>query len=277
MIGKDEYGFTFGIDYIDNKNYCFFDMHYELELGIVLSGRITRYNQNLKTELATGDIWFTNIWEPHGLKIKEAPAEIAIFVIKPESIAYMDISDSSDLDLLAPFFSSPKNRPTTNTIEEKNTALDIAYRAKKALNKKGKYSHIIFKLLTLELLIQTQENWIKKRISSSHQFSNYLKISPAINLVFNTKELISVKTAAAECGLSEKTFSRNFKQIMGYTFSQYSLNYRVKSSANELIHSDILIKELVYKWGFTDESHFNKLFQKFFNCNPGEYRNKYLN
>lgn len=277
LIDEGGYDFAFGVDYIEDENYCFNDMHYELEIGIVLSGNITRIYQNTKMDLEPGDIWLSNIWEPHGLKINKAPTEIALFVISPESLANIEIPSCSDLDLLAPFFSIPEKRPVMQTKEDKNFVIDIANRAKKAIKRGSKNNFILVKLLALELLIQIQENWEPEIIKTNQNYDDYLKINPALNLVFNNKELLPVKTAAAECGLSEKSFSRKFKKIFGYTFSQYSLNYRVKSSANELVKTNLPIKELVYKWGFTDESHYNKLFQKYYNCSPGEYRNSHIN
>lgn len=271
VINEEKYDFAFGIDNIIDIKYSYYDMHYELEVGIVLSGTVTRYYPNSKMELKRGQIWLSSIWEPHGLEINETPAEIAIFIIKPEAITSNTISNTK-IELIAPFFSAPENRPQLYNKKEQEIILSIVERAKETLEKKYWYSDVILKLLSMELLTRIQNNWIKEDEETTAKINDYLQISPALDLVFANKKLIPAKDAAKKCGLSEKNFYRKFKNTMGITFSQYSLGYRVKSSAKELIKSSLPIKEVVYKWGFTDESHYNRLFKKYFNCNPGEYR-----
>lgn len=272
ISSDDNTRFSFGVDLISDKNYSYFDMHYELEIGIVLSGSITRYYSNTSIELGPGQIWLSGIWEAHGLKVNTTPTEIAIFFIKPDAISNMDIDLLTHLDLIAPFFSSPDSRPQIYNELDRKIALDIGKRAKESLLRNSKNQYTFLKLLTVELLTFIQENWCIKREETKKQINNYIKVNPALNLIFHSKKLIPVKIAAKECGLSEKSFSRSFKATMGITFTQYSLEYRVRSSANDLVKKTLPIKDIVYNWGFTDESHYNKLFHKYYNCNPGEYR-----
>lgn len=272
IIDDEDCNFTFGTDYLKDSKYTYYDMHYELEIGIVLSGSIIRYYSNTKEVLSKGQIWLSNVWEPHRLETYGTPSEVAIFFIKPDAITNIDILSISELDWVAPFFSTPEKRPQMKNKIEKNNVLDIVRRANEILRNKSKNSNILIQLLAMELLTRIQENWIKEPIDTKKQITDYLKISPALNIIYHNTKLISIKDAAKACALSEKTFSRNFKNIMGCTFSQFSLGYRVRSSAEELINESLPIKQIVYKWGFTDESHYNKLFQKYFNCNPGEYK-----
>lgn len=44
---------------------------------------------------------------------------------------------------------------------------------------------------------------------------------------------------------------------------------------SRLLHSEMRISEIVEELGFTDESHLNKLFKKYKDCNPTDFRKKY--
>jgi|SaaInlStandDraft_1057018.scaffolds.fasta_scaffold11282_2 hypothetical protein len=39
-----------------------FDMHYSLEMGVVLEGKMERYNEDQKYVLKPGDMWFCGVW-----------------------------------------------------------------------------------------------------------------------------------------------------------------------------------------------------------------------
>ncbi len=45
-----------------------YDIHYCLEPGIVIAGRMRRYYQDFQTDLNPGNIWFCGMWEPQLLK-----------------------------------------------------------------------------------------------------------------------------------------------------------------------------------------------------------------
>ena len=56
---------------------------------------------------------------------------------------------------------------------------------------------------------------------------------------------------------------------------QYIFSYRMKMVESRLLHSEMRINEIVEELGLTDESHLNKLFKRYKNCNPTDFRKKY--
>lgn len=56
---------------------------------------------------------------------------------------------------------------------------------------------------------------------------------------------------------------------------QYILNYKIKMVESRLLHSEMRISEIVEELGFTDESHLNRLFKKYKDCNPTDFRKKH--
>ncbi len=57
-----------------------------------------------------------------------------------------------------------------------------------------------------------------------------VRIQPAIQLAFGTKEFIPEKYAANLCNLSLSTFRKEFGEVMNISFPKFSLRYRVKKS-----------------------------------------------
>jgi hypothetical protein len=49
------------------KQNASFDMHWELELGVVCSGAMRRDYENYSCVMNPGDVWLCGMWEPHRL------------------------------------------------------------------------------------------------------------------------------------------------------------------------------------------------------------------
>jgi hypothetical protein len=89
-------------------NDCSFDMHYEFELGMLLSGRIKRKYLDYEMVLGPGEVWLCSMWEPHGFELIETPCELVVFVIDPK---YVASSSFLSRNILAPFQTYPPGRP----------------------------------------------------------------------------------------------------------------------------------------------------------------------
>jgi len=90
----------------------------------------------------------------------------------------------------------------------------------------------------------------------------------------NLKEDINLKDTAAKFNLSPYYFSRTFKKVFGYNFSDY-LNLIRINKAKELLKDDSLsIKEICYLVGYSDPNYFSKVFKKYEGVTPTEYREK---
>lgn len=83
---------------------------------------------------------------------------------------------------------------------------------------------------------------------------------------------MSLDRAASEAGMSVSCFERNLKNQTGMTFTSYLNRIRV-ASAKELLqtkHAPML--QVALACGFTNQSHFNRVFRKLAGVTPGEYR-----
>lgn len=85
---------------------------------------------------------------------------------------------------------------------------------------------------------------------------------------------VSIAAVAAEFGYNKEYLSRFFKQKTGLCMQHYIHNLKI-SKAKELLFSGQSIKEIAYSLGFKDEKYFMKLFKKYENVTPTEFRKAY--
>ena len=85
-------------------------------------------------------------------------------------------------------------------------------------------------------------------------------------------EEIKAQEICRHFGISPNYLGKYFKKQTNETMQQYILNYKMKMVESRLLHSDMRINEIVEELGFTDESHLNRLFKKYKDVSPTEFR-----
>lgn len=90
----------------------------------------------------------------------------------------------------------------------------------------------------------------------------------------NLKEDINLKDTAAKFNLSPYYFSRTFKKVFGYNFSDYLNLIRINRAKELLKDASLSVKEIGYLVGYNDPNYFSKVFKKYEGITPTEYREK---
>lgn len=93
----------------------------------------------------------------------------------------------------------------------------------------------------------------------------------------NYQQRISLTGIADEVGLSPSYLSRLFKSETGMSISNYINQLRMEKAGAILrdSRSDPYMKEIALLIGIDDQLYFSRLFKKYFNMTPSEYRSKY--
>ena len=93
----------------------------------------------------------------------------------------------------------------------------------------------------------------------------------------NFKFDITVEFIAQLCNLSYSYFSRQFKAMMGKTFTEY-LNYiRITEAEKLLLSTDMNITQVALETGFSSTSYFIQQFKHFKNISPKQFKKKIIN
>ncbi len=249
------------------------DMHYGLEFAIVLAGRVKQIYPNWETIVGPGEAWLCGMWEPHGYDVVKAPARFVGCRIWPPLLASLRFSQAAGFDWFAPFAAPPrerpqaprKSRPRMRALAERLLAVD---------HEPEGHQEVWPVLIVMETLLELTRNWTPPSAHRRASLTVMSRVSPAIELVFARRRFLSVQEAARACGMSRNHFSRLFGEVMGISFPQFALRYRLSCVAGQLTSTDAPIKTVASAWGFTDDSHLHHQFRRHYGMSPSEYRRR---
>ncbi|MBI5725070.1 MAG: helix-turn-helix transcriptional regulator [Planctomycetes bacterium] len=250
-----------------------FDMHYPLELGLVLSGRMRRYCHGWQTDLRPGQVWLCGVWEPHGMAVARAPCSVAVLVIHPPMLASARFDEAPDLHCMSPFLAPPPRRPQVSAANA-GRMLDLGRRIARVLAGHPAREGVWLRLILMETLLLLTERWRPPAEMPAETPRFCRRVGPALDMVFGVSRRVAVDRAAASCGLSRSNFARQFRQTVGMSFARFSLRHRLSQAASELMRTDRPIKAIASLFGFVDNSHLNHLFRQHYGCSPAEFRSR---
>lgn len=265
-------------DFYSDSRPSNFDRHYDLEVGVVLSGKMRRIYKNYEVSLAPGEAWLCGMWEPHGFVIDEAPCEVFGFIVLPE---YLSQYREEGVDLRALFYADPERRPlhvADRSNHGKAELLVMVNRLRRKLSEGNRTLYVWTKVFLVEILLglyDAQPSGLLPGGSGTMQHEE--SVQSGIRLVLETKGAVSLSAAAASAGMSDSTFSRAFSSYTGTTFQRFALRHRVNSALQMILTTNLPVKSVAQEWGFHDASHFYKSFHRFFDIPPMEYKQQFLN
>lgn len=90
-------------------------------------------------------------------------------------------------------------------------------------------------------------------------------------------EGISINELADACGLSAGALARGFKKSTGMSPHQWLLSRRVDLALELMADADISLAEIAFNAGFSDQSHFSRVFTQKMGVAPGAWRKSLAN
>lgn len=88
-------------------------------------------------------------------------------------------------------------------------------------------------------------------------------------------ENVQLDNIATAANISKSECCRSFKRILKVTPFEYLMEYRVSKASELLLKSKKPVSSIALDVGFNGISYFGKVFKKYRNCTPSEYRNRY--
>ena len=143
---------------------------------------------------------------------------------------------------------------------------------------------------TLNELLFSAANTVEKEAAliafmGDHDFSEHppLTAAPAPTLAMpalrgllerieaDDPATLSLETLAQQAGLGRYQLIRAFRAATGLTPHAYLLNARV-NRGRQLLRDGLALAEVAYRLGFSDQSHFQRVFKAHVGVTPGQYR-----
>ena len=100
-----------------------------------------------------------------------------------------------------------------------------------------------------------------------------LRIGDAIaHLETNYTQTITLAELATQSHLSQRHFTRIFRECMGRSPIDHLMHLRCQKAAELLKRTDRTITDIAFDCGFSDSNYFTRCFRKILNTTPGQYR-----
>ena len=247
-----------------------FDMHAALECGIIIEGKLSRFIGDEPRDLGVGDPWFCGSYELNGYLLLEVPVKILVMMIDPLFMAGQRFPEAPHVNLMRPFLEGTASRPELSASVQEDLR-NLGRRAIKYSEERGGLSGLMPRILMMEmmgLVLPSDDSAVEPPTGETL----LQRLTPAIDRVRESQQLVTIEEGAKACGMSRDRFIFYFKKTMGINFAKFAIRHRVCAAAAELVSTSAPIKAVARNWGFTDESHLWKVFQKHYGCTPAEFR-----
>jgi len=103
------------------------------------------------------------------------------------------------------------------------------------------------------------------------------RIQVVYNYILNnfTDHHIKIGDLAALVNMSASAFSHFFQKCTFKSFTQFLVDVRIGHACKLLLSTDETINQICYRSGFNNIANFNRLFKKYRDCTPIEYRRRH--
>ena len=138
-------------------------------------------------------------------------------------------------------------------------------------------SFLQFQSLLYDLAISRDQTFLTN-MSFQHQndFYNSVRIEKVYHfLQENYQRKIKIEEVAALLNMSVISLSRLIKQRTGKSFIEFLIEVRLGSATRQLVETSESITQICFDCGFNNISNFNRIFKKYQNCTPSEFRTSF--
>jgi len=249
-----------------------FHFHPEYELTLILKGEGQRYVGQQVNEFIAGDLVFLGANLPHCWVNQPIENENASAIV----IQFGELFLGKGVNNL------PEMQKVNAFLEKSKSGFEIVGKTKEMLTQKVKglqHNNPLQKIAGLldifDILSQSNEIITIDDFFFEHQYNQsetarFQKIFSY--LIENFKEKITLEQIANIADLSPTSFCRYFKNITMKTFVEVLIEFRLQYACQLLNKTDLPIQQVAFESGFGDIPYFNKLFRKYKNATPKEWR-----
>ena len=125
-----------------------------------------------------------------------------------------------------------------------------------------------------QLLLQMVEKYISEKSATKQRIPAWAKeLKETIQDYVDTNFSLSLKDISQELDLHPAYVSRAFsKYFDNLSFGEYIRKLRIEKAVQLLETTSMSLTEIAYLTGFSDQSHFNRIFKKHLGVQPSVYR-----
>ncbi|OCT11598.1 AraC family transcriptional regulator [Paenibacillus pectinilyticus] len=247
--------------------------HKQVEFLVVTQGQLGIQTKDTYTIMEAGDIMVLGSSQPHRTyKHSEAPLHQIVFQI--DLTQHFDLSTLAYLHLFSELTHSLE---PFNALFRANAAVRAsAYRLISQICEESQSRQIGYELAIVaaikQLLLLLLRN-DQRGLSGLTEDSGISRLRPALSYIDeHLTERITVEDVCRILNLSYHYFIKYFKKVMGLSFIDYVNYKRIKKAERLLLTGDLSIMEISYEAGIQNMAQFYKLFKRYNQCSPKEFK-----
>ena len=244
------------------------DLHYhdEIELLAITEGDLFCVVSGKSYRCKQGDVLFFSARIPHATYVENSACTYTLIQFRPEHF----LGDSNNTGKY--FNRFVRNAELPFAILKNQALYDIIARASEEKEKQEEAFDLYIKGATYSIIaLLCREGALSA--SNSAYSADIKKILPALSYIDeNFAQNITLDDVARLQNLNPSYFCRVFKRASGSSFVDYLNFVRVCKSEKMLAAGEKSILEIAGDVGFTSLSYFNRIFKRYKNCTPTEYR-----
>jgi AraC-like DNA-binding protein len=254
--------------------------HERLEVMVPLDGPVGERMGDRVAELEAGDLLVVDHLTPHNVVDRPGlDTRVVVLTFLPGCV-YGPGSPPSDYGFLLPFHRPPVAGPRvlrsgSPLAPEAHLALRRLLESYFCGRLPGRYLGCKAWLMVLLAVLAREFHAPASELAAMDRHrEQFARLRPAIDHVRTRfAERLAAKDAAAMCGMSLATFERATKRTFGMTFRSYVSHVRMSHAVELLEGTREPIAAVAARLGFSDQSHFDRQFRKFFGHTPSDHRN----
>lgn len=129
----------------------------------------------------------------------------------------------------------------------------------------------LFHVFLITLLQDHEQDVVISNPENQRDDRNIVRI---INFISEKYKFLTLSQLAGEFHYSERQMARILKEYTGTSFGDFIRDIKLKRAVDLLQKSSLSIQSIVEAVGYSDLSHFYRVFKKEYGCTPIEYRTK---
>lgn len=267
---KQAYDRHFSVYYLNDFADATIHWHKHYEILYVLEGTLSVYFEHETLSLESQDILFVPAYENHS--IKQTPtSKVMVIQFLPDMVD-PSFRQFFQIKYLIPMMNPDKKVRLSSKERDflKWMFDDILFN----------YDHtsIASKMAIRGSIIRLIGFLINDRHLNMPKFTNdkQQQVSKIISVLeylqHHFAEELNESKAAEIAGYNYSYFSDLFKKVIGQTFTEYTNYLRLSEAKNQLISTKESITFISENVGYRNLSYFNRMFKKYNNMTPRQYR-----
>ena len=270
--------------YSEEKNLCSYnnpnhpsliesEAHFEYELILVTNGKGSVTIDYKNYPIQRKSLIIISRLERHNFVINEEPYCRFVASMSSDLI----LSNIKDIELVSIFIQRPKG--FCHVIDLSDTAYrmlrPLFVRMTNEFTRKDSFYVSRSASLVVAILIDLYRTHPEAFPIRSHFGTSSAVVNAQRYINDHFKEKITLQKIADENFISRHTLSIAFKDIVGSTFKDYLIIFRLTEAKKLLITTDLSVEEIAEQVGYVNVNNFVQIFRKRESVTPLQYRKKF--